>query len=66
VTDEERALYREALLGRRWWQPIALGIVLILAGLFVLRDAMAAKVFSVIMIGIALLGADERDCGCRS
>jgi uncharacterized membrane protein HdeD (DUF308 family) len=57
VTEKELALYREALLGRSWWQPIALGIVLILAGLFMLRDALAAKVFSIIMIGITLLGA---------
>jgi uncharacterized membrane protein HdeD (DUF308 family) len=50
-------LRSEAVLGRSWWQPIALGTVLILVGLFVLRDALAAKVLSAIAFGIALLAA---------
>lgn len=43
--------------GTSWWQSIALGTVLILAGLFVLRDAIAATVVSAIVFGIALLAA---------
>jgi uncharacterized membrane protein HdeD (DUF308 family) len=38
-----------------WWQSILLGIVLILAGLFTLRNAVAATVISAIVFGIALL-----------
>jgi uncharacterized membrane protein HdeD (DUF308 family) len=53
----DRVLRSEAVLGRSWWQPIALGTVLILVGLFVLRDAVAAKVLSAIVFGIALLAA---------
>ncbi len=40
-----------------WWQSMLLGIVLILAGLFVLRNAIAATVVSAIVFGIALLAA---------
>ena len=40
-----------------WWQSILLGIVLIVAGLFVLRNAVAATVVSAIAFGIALLVA---------
>lgn len=43
--------------GTSWWQSILLGIVLILAGLFVLRNAVAATVVSAIVFGIALLVA---------
>jgi uncharacterized membrane protein HdeD (DUF308 family) len=43
--------------GTAWWQSILLGIVLILAGLFVLRDAIAATVVSAIAFGVALLVA---------
>jgi uncharacterized membrane protein HdeD (DUF308 family) len=38
-----------------WWQSILLGAVLILAGLFVLRNAVAATVASAIVFGIALV-----------
>lgn len=38
-----------------WWQSILLGIVLIVAGLFILRNAVAATVVSAIVFGIALL-----------
>ena len=38
-----------------WWQSILLGIVLILADLFVLRNAIAATVISAIVFGVALL-----------
>jgi uncharacterized membrane protein HdeD (DUF308 family) len=54
---EELTLYREALLGRSWWQPVLLGIVLILAGLFMLRNAVAATVVTAIVFGVALLVA---------
>lgn len=40
-----------------WWQSILLGVVLILAGLFVLRSAVAATVVSAIVFGVALLVA---------
>jgi uncharacterized membrane protein HdeD (DUF308 family) len=40
-----------------WWQSALLGIVLILAGLLVLRDATAATVVSAIVFGVALLCA---------
>ena len=42
-------------LGTNWWQSILLGVVLILAGLFVLRNAVAATVVSAIVFGVALL-----------
>jgi uncharacterized membrane protein HdeD (DUF308 family) len=38
-----------------WWQSALLGMLLVLAGLFVLWDAMAATVVSAIVFGIALL-----------
>jgi uncharacterized membrane protein HdeD (DUF308 family) len=38
-----------------WWQSILLGLVLMLAGLFILRNAVAATVASAIVFGIALL-----------
>ena len=41
--------------GTNWWQSILLGTLLILAGLFVLRDAVAAKVVSAVAFGAALL-----------
>jgi uncharacterized membrane protein HdeD (DUF308 family) len=40
-----------------WWQSALLGIVLVLAGLFVLRDATAATLVSAIVFGLALLCA---------
>ena len=40
-----------------WWQSALLGIVLIVAGLLVLRDATAATVVSAIVFGLALLCA---------
>jgi len=40
-----------------WWQSTLLGIVLIVAGLLVLRDAVAATVVSAIVVGLALLCA---------
>jgi len=43
--------------GTSRWQSILRGIVLIVAGLFVLRDAAAATVVSAIAIGVALLAA---------
>lgn len=43
--------------GTSWWSSILLGIVLMLAGLFVLRNAVAATVVSAIVFGIALLVA---------
>ena len=55
MTDKN--LYRDAILGSSWWQPIALGVVLILAGLFMLRDAVAATAFTAIIVAVALLGA---------
>ena len=51
--------------GTSWWQSILLGIVLILAGLFVLRDATAATVVSAIVFGIALLCAGLAAVGAR-
>ena len=41
--------------GASWWQSILLGTVLILAGLFVLSNAVAATVVSAIVFGVALL-----------
>lgn len=41
--------------GTSWWQSILLGIVLMLAGVVILRNAVAATVVSVIVFGIALL-----------
>jgi uncharacterized membrane protein HdeD (DUF308 family) len=40
-----------------WWQSALLGIVLVLAGLFALRDATAATLVSAIVFGLALLCA---------
>jgi uncharacterized membrane protein HdeD (DUF308 family) len=40
-----------------WWQSALLGIVLVVAGLLVLRDATAATVVSAIVFGLALLCA---------
>lgn len=40
-----------------WWQSALLGVVLILAGLLVLRDATAATVVSAVVFGLALLCA---------
>jgi uncharacterized membrane protein HdeD (DUF308 family) len=40
-----------------WWQRVLLGVVLIIAGLLVLRDATAATVVSAIVFGLALLCA---------
>ena len=40
-----------------WWRSTFLGIVLIVAGLFVLRDATAATVVSATVFGLALLCA---------
>jgi uncharacterized membrane protein HdeD (DUF308 family) len=36
------------------WQSVLLGVVLMLAGLFVLRNAVAATVVSAIVFGVAL------------
>jgi uncharacterized membrane protein HdeD (DUF308 family) len=41
--------------GTSWWQSILLGVVLIIAGLFVLRNTIAATVVSAIVFGAALL-----------
>ena len=38
-----------------WWRSILLGLVLVLAGLFILRNAVAATLASAIVFGIALL-----------
>jgi uncharacterized membrane protein HdeD (DUF308 family) len=38
-----------------WWQSILLGLVLVFAGLFMLRNAVAATVASAIVFGIVLL-----------
>jgi uncharacterized membrane protein HdeD (DUF308 family) len=46
-----------AIWGTNWWQSMLLGIVLTLAGLFVLRNTVAATVLSAIVFGIALLAA---------
>lgn len=43
--------------GTSWWQSILLGIVLMAAGLLVLRNAVTATVLSAIVFGIALLAA---------
>jgi uncharacterized membrane protein HdeD (DUF308 family) len=51
----DSASHRAKESGSRWWLSILLGIVLILAGLFVLRDAVAAKVVSAVAFGVALL-----------
>src|SRR5262245_41881495 len=40
-----------------WWHGALLGIVLIIVGLLVLRDATAATVVSAIVFGVALLCA---------
>ncbi len=40
-----------------WWQSTLLGIVLIVAGLLVLRDAVAVTLVSAIVVGLALLCA---------
>lgn len=41
--------------GTGWWQSVLLGIVFMIAGLFVLRNAVLATVVSAIVFGIALL-----------
>ncbi len=41
--------------GTSWWQSVLLGIVFMIAGLFVLRNAVLATVVSAIVFGIALL-----------
>ncbi len=41
--------------GTSWWQGILLGAVFMIAGLFVLRNAVLATVISAIVFGIALL-----------
>jgi uncharacterized membrane protein HdeD (DUF308 family) len=46
-----------------WWQSILLGVVFMLAGLFVLRNAVAATVVSAIVFGIALLIAGLFEIG---
>jgi len=43
--------------GTGWWQAILLGLVLILAGLYILMNAAGATVVSAIVFGIALLVA---------
>ncbi|MFZ1105260.1 MAG: HdeD family acid-resistance protein [Hyphomicrobiaceae bacterium] len=43
--------------GTSWWQSVLLGIVFMIAGLFVLRNAVLATVVSAIVFGIALLVA---------
>lgn len=43
--------------GTSWWQSVLLGIVLMVAGLFVLSNAVVATVVSAIVFGIALLVA---------
>ncbi len=43
--------------GTSWWQSILLGIVFILAGLFVLRNSVLATVVSAVVFGSALLVA---------
>ena len=40
-----------------WWQSALLGVILIVAGMLVLRDATAATVVSAIVFGFALLCA---------
>jgi uncharacterized membrane protein HdeD (DUF308 family) len=57
MTGTDSTLHREGILGTSWWQPILLGMVLILAGLFVLQNAVAATVASAIVFGLALLAA---------
>jgi uncharacterized membrane protein HdeD (DUF308 family) len=41
--------------GTSWWQSILLGLVFMIAGLFVLRNAVLATVVSAIVFGVALL-----------
>jgi uncharacterized membrane protein HdeD (DUF308 family) len=41
--------------GTSWWQSILLGIIFMLAGLFMLRNAVLATVVSAIAFGVALL-----------
>jgi uncharacterized membrane protein HdeD (DUF308 family) len=52
-SDSARDLTQAWHTGR--WQSILLGVVLMLAGLFVLRNAVAATVVSAIVFGISLL-----------
>jgi uncharacterized membrane protein HdeD (DUF308 family) len=49
------ALNRADAWSMNWWQSILLGLVLMLAGLFILRNAVAATVASAIVFGVALL-----------
>ena len=44
-----------ATSGTSWWQSILLGIIFMLAGLFMLQNAVLATVVSAIAFGIALL-----------
>jgi uncharacterized membrane protein HdeD (DUF308 family) len=48
-------LHRAEAWSMNWWQSILLGLVLMLAGLFILRNAVAATVASAIVFGVALL-----------
>lgn len=57
MVHTESAPHPARASGTSWWQSILLGIVLIVAGLFVLRDAVAATVVSAIAVGVALLAA---------
>ncbi|HXE86083.1 MAG TPA: DUF308 domain-containing protein, partial [Hyphomicrobiaceae bacterium] len=41
--------------GTSWWQSILLGLVFMIAGLFILRNATLATVVSAIVFGVALL-----------
>jgi uncharacterized membrane protein HdeD (DUF308 family) len=51
----DKALYLEALPSRNWWQPLALGVGLVLAGGLLLFDASGVTVFSAIVVGTVLL-----------
>ena len=57
MTHVDSASHPTGTWGTSWWQSILLGVVLIIAGLFVLRNAVAATVVSAIVFGITLLVA---------
>lgn len=55
MAHADSTLNRAETWSMSWWQSILLGLVLMLAGLFILRNAVAATVASAIVFGVALL-----------
>jgi uncharacterized membrane protein HdeD (DUF308 family) len=55
MTHTGQAPHAVEAWGGRWWQSILLGLVFIVAGLFMLRNAVLATVVSAVVFGVVLL-----------